>query len=66
MNTTAEKSCQSRKKILAWLLNNCAGDCWRIVPATVEESCKRIQKHKMDLWYNVDIAAALDFQITIM
>ena len=64
VNTTAEESCQRKKKALSWLLNNRASDCWRIVPATLEESCKQIQKPKMDMWYNVKIASALDFQIT--
>ena len=30
----------------------------------VEESCKQIKKHKMDVWHNVNIASAIDFQIT--
>ena len=63
VNASAEESCQRRKKRLSWQLYNRASDCWRTVPATVGESCKRIQKHKMDMWYNVNIASALDFQI---
>ena len=39
-------------------------DCCTIVPVTIEESCKRIQKHKMDKRYNVNTASALGFQIT--
>ena len=53
----------SAEKKISWLLNNRASNCWRIVPATVEEFCKRIQKHKMDVWYNVNIALTLDLQI---
>ena len=52
-----------KKDRLTWLLNNRASDCWKILPTTIEESCKRIQKHKMDVWYNVNIASAIDFQI---
>ena len=52
-----------KKDRLTWLLNNRASDCWKIVRATIEESCKRIQKHEMDVWYNVNIASAIDFQI---
>ena len=63
MNTAVEESCQLRKKDYLDL-NNRAGECLKIVPATVEESCKRIQKHKMDVRYNVHIAAVLYFQIT--
>ena len=54
---------QEKKDRLTWLLNNRASDCWKILPTTIEESCKRIQKHKMDVWYNVNIASAIDFQI---
>ena len=64
VNTTAVESCQRRKKRLSRLLNNRVSECWRIVPTNVEESCKRIQKHKMDVWYNVNIASTLDLQIT--
>ena len=59
-----KKLCQRRKKRLSWLINNRASDCWRTVPATVEDSCKRIQKHKMDVWFNVNIPSTLDLQIT--
>ena len=51
------------KKIILTVYNR-ASDYWRIKPATVEESCKRILKHKMGVWYNVTIVSALDFQIT--
>ena len=57
------KNCVSAEKE-HWMLYNRASDYWRIVPAAVEESCKRILKYKMDVWYNVIIAAVLDFQIT--
>ena len=65
VNTSVEESCQRKKKRwLSWLLNNRASKCWRIVPVAVAESCKRFQKHKMGMWCNVNIASALDFQIT--
>ena len=63
MNTTVEESCQRKKKKLSRLLNNRVSDCWRTVPATVEESCKLTQKHKMEVWYNANIASTLDLRI---
>ena len=56
---TDEESCQGRKKMISWLLNIRASDCWRIVQATLEESCKLIQKHKMDVRYNVNIKLSI-------
>ena len=55
-------SAQNKKIILT--VYNRASENWRIKPATVEESSKQIQKYKMDVWYNVNIASASDFQIT--
>ena len=39
-------------------------DCYTIVLVTVEETIKRIQKHEMDVWFNVNIASVIDFQLT--
>ena len=50
-NLTVEQSCQ-------WLLNSSTYGCWRIVPATVEQSCQQL--HKMDVWNKVSKASAFN------
>ena len=62
-NTLLKNRVSAEKKRLSWLLNNRASEYWRIVPANLEESCKGIQKHKIDVWYNVNMASALDIQV---
>ena len=61
VRVTVEQSCQL-------LLNNRVSDswttvCWTNVPVTLEQLFPRLQKGKMDVWYNINISTALDFQI---
>ena len=40
-----------KRKICPWLLNNPASDCWRIVPATVDQSCQWLLNNRAsDCW----------------
>ena len=47
---------RKKKKSCPWLLNNCASDCWTIVPATVELSCQRLLNYRAsDCWTIVPV-----------